>query len=1170
MNKSTLSVLTQALVAAVFTVMSLQSQATALGTLPNAPLFLSTLVKPNIFFTLDDSGSMAFGITSDPGIGGFANQAGFEGLPIIDGEIRGNYENVWSYTFGDWTKTLPPSNGTKVAWDAGWIFRNHNANKLYYNPEVTYTPWVGGDPAYANANPSSIPRYPWPNPPGNETIDLTLDYSFTEGSTTGTLYIPTYHKWVDDGDGIIQPTDTNIAIEIKLANQPFVTGSGATQLSRTYSEEIQNFANWFQYYRTREYAMKAAVGRVFNNANASRMGLDYFIGGHQRNVSPMSVTANKIDLLEKFYEVNTEVSTGGTPARASLKRVHDYFMTTGTNAPILSQTEGGECQQNFNILLSDGFWNRSAPSGVGNTDIDSDGIKNFDGHASESNDGGNYADAFSNTLADIAMLSYETDLRGDLDDDVNTTAGIDLADHQHLVTYSIAFGLSGTRNPLTEKPTDSTLFWPDPTSGNGAAKIDDLWHAAYNGRGLFLSANNATQLQAALDSAIVDISKRTGTAAAVAINSSKLSTNTVIYLAEFNSDKWIGDLQAFAITDTATGSLLDQSGPTAGQEIAEWKASELLTNRSPSSRNIITYNNDSSDGAVFQWGDISAEMQQDLRTNTVGTQDAIEVGQDRLNFIRGERSKENILFRERTSLLGDIVNSGPVFVGEPNLGWPDIAPFPTGADAYSAFKNGSAKTRQKIVYVGANDGMLHGFNDGTGEEAFAYIPGLIRSSNLNEGLHYLSEPNYRHKYYVDLTPSLSDVFIASSVGGTFGTKRWHTVLIGGLRGGGRGLYALDVTDPSLLTETAANAESTVLWEFTDPDLGFTYSRPSIALTNAGTWVAIFGNGYNDTGLGQAQLFIVNIEKGVDGAWQSGDYIKLNTQVGSTAAPNGLATPALADLDGNGTVDRVYAGDLDGNMWAFDLSDASEGNWTVANLGNGAGATPEALFSTPAGQPITAKPVLSSHPTQPNTSSPSNTPNLMVYFGTGQYLVDADKSSTSTQSFFGVWDDGNNLLDTSDLIEQTFDANFTERVLTRNQVDYSTQHGWYFNFPDIRERNVTSPIARGDAVFFNTFIPEDDPCVPGGFGFRFAVDMTTGGSPNEPTIDANHDNVLDDSDLATNNSDDTSASVAAIQQTGFLPDPVFIEDLSFTVKEAIKIKALLTPPEGRFSWQELIR
>ena len=375
-----------------------------------------------------------------------------------------------------------------------------------------------------------------------------------------------------------------------------------------------------------------------------------------------------------------------------------------------------------------------------------------------------------------------------------------------------------------------------------------------------------------------------------------------------------------------------------------------------------------------------------------------------------------------------------------------------------------------------------------------------------------------------------------------------------------------MNDPNLFLES--KADEVVLWEFSsadDIDLGFTYSRPSIAMTNSGDWVAIFGNGYNDLGSGEATLFIVELEGGADGTWNPGDYTKITTGAGDPADRNGLTTPTLADVDGNGTVDRVYAGDLKGNLWVFDLESTNPGTWDVAYK---SGSTAIPLFTTPANQPLTAKPVLARHPTQPDSGSPSNSPNLMVFFGSGQYLVDADKTDTSVQSFYGVWDMGDNSLLQSDLIEQTFDASFAVPVLTRNAVDYSIDHGWFFDLPEPGERSVTSSIARADSVFFNSFVPVDDPCSVGGFGFKYAVDMATGGSPLEPTFDANDDGVIDDNDYVNNGSD--QSTLAAVRQEGFLPEPVFIEDLAFTAETATKVKALKDIPTGRFSWQELIQ
>lgn len=1143
MNKPSKFSLLHALTAAIFTVMPLHQAQSAPGTLPSSPLILSTIVEPNVFFTLDDSGSMGWSPIVDATVAGVVMSAD---LPEIDGNSRRYYHPDWD----NHDDVVPPV----ALFPEAWVLKNSAVNKLYYNPNVTYAPWAGvdalGNPLYTDAVPTAAPQDP--NNPTGITTNLTATFNYADGNgNVGTIYLPTYYQWVDtDLNGVMSATpDTGT---------PVVIAAGTA--------EMQNFANWFVYYRNREFTAKAGVGRVMSNAESVRMGLSVFNAGHQVDAATMTVPANKLALLNKFYNIT---SSGKTPARTAMEAVGIMFDVDDTSSlaasPILAQGAGGECQQNFNILMSDGYyngpdptWGTKRPKDSNNTDISTALDPSiFDGDASQSVDGGNYADSFSDTLADVAMHYYETDLASGISNLVPTRAGVDEASHQHLVTYTISFGLTGTLDSKTQKPTDAGFAWTDPTIG-GPQKIDDMWHAAYNSRGKFLFAQSSAELENELNLAISDISERTGTASAVAVNSAKLSTESVVYLAEFNTNRWQGNLFAYPIIDTNTGALATTP---------KWDASSKLTLRDLTGkpRNIITFDKSPlvHDGVPFQWANLSAGMKLDLTTNPAGGVDLDPVGQARLDYIRGDRSNEasGYLFRERLSLLGDLINSGPVFVGAPSMAWSNFPPFPVGTEAYSEFKSGSAATRQKMVYVGANDGMLHALDDATGDEVFGYIPGLAYSQTVNKGLHYLTDPNYIHNYYVDLSPALSDVYISSGA-----STEWHTVLIGGMRAGGRGIFALNVTNPAAFSE--ANAASMVLWEFTsddDADLGFTYSRPFIGLTNAGTWVAIFGNGYNSTGTGEASLFIVDIAKGVDGSWVAGDYIKIPTGAGTIANTNGLATPALADTDGNGTIDRVYAGDLLGNMWVFDLSSTNASQWDVAFK---SGATPVPLFTTPTNRPITAKPVLASHPTHPDSSSPSNAPNIMVYFGTGQYLVDADKFSTDPEAFYGVWDKGDSALLSTDLIEQTFDTSFTGRVLTRNAIDYSIDHGWYFNLNISGERAVTSPIAREDTVFFNSFVPEQNSCSEGGFGFKFAVDMATGGSPLEPTIDSNNDGLIDSNDYQNNGI--VNGVLAAVRQEGYLPEPVFIEDLAFTGDIATKVIALSDLPTGRFSWQELLQ
>ncbi len=360
-----------------------------------------------------------------------------------------------------------------------------------------------------------------------------------------------------------------------------------------------------------------------------------------------------------------------------------------------------------------------------------------------------------------------------------------------------------------------------------------------------------------------------------------------------------------------------------------------------------------------------------------------------------------------------------------------------------------------------------------------------------------------------------------------------------------------------------------MWEFSnddDADLGFTYSRPTIGLANNGRWVAIFGNGYNDTGSGEATLFILDIEKGMDGSWDSGDYIKISTGVGSATNRNGMATPALADLDGNGTIDRAYAGDLEGNMWAFDLSSTSTSSW-----GSAYGNSP--LFTTDNNRPITARPVLSGHPAIPDIKSPSNAPNILVLFGTGRYLVDADKTTTDTDSFYGVWDKGTGSRSTSQLVKQVQDPNYTSGFfLTRDTVDWSSKYGWYFDLPDPGERSFIYPIVRGEIVYFNSYVPTDDPCSTGGYGFPYAIDIAFGGSADRPVFFDDPDpktGELKERYTETRNNVKLS-SARGDKREGVAIGDAFLEDRKFTGKDSIQVESLPFLPTGRFSWQELIQ
>jgi type IV pilus assembly protein PilY1 len=402
--------------------------------------------------------------------------------------------------------------------------------------------------------------------------------------------------------------------------------------------------------------------------------------------------------------------------------------------------------------------------------------------------------------------------------------------------------------------------------------------------------------------------------------------------------------------------------------------------------------------------------------------------------------------------------------------------------------------------------------------------------------------------------------------------------VGGLRAGGRGLFALDVTDPSTVSEAGTGPESTVMWEFDstdDADFGHSFSRPSIVPLNGGNnairWAVIVGNGYNDLGSGEAQLFILFLEEGLDGTWSPGDYIKISTGVGSASGRNGLSTPAVIDSDGDGLADRAYAGDLFGNMWAFDLSGSNENNWDVAYS---QGKTPKPLFTAAANQPITATPAIVRNKQVP--TSAQNSPNTMVIFGTGQYLTTDDVTTSYLQTVYGIWDSGDYDLARSDLVSQTLSTGLTAdgtvgRTLSDNAIDFSQRNGWYIDLTDPGERLVTDAVIRGDLIFFNSMTPDTNPCEAGGSGWLMVAKWINGGRPDEIAFDLNRDARLDDDDAIS------GQPAAGVEIIGIPTAPVNLSNIRYTSTtrttggstiDATDILKIGGQRTGRLSWEEL--
>ncbi|RBP29206.1 type IV pilus assembly protein PilY1 [Marinobacter pelagius] len=888
------------------------------------------------------------------------------------------------------------------------------------------------------------------------------------------------------------------------------TYNAGTDYERSFAEEMQNFSNWFQYHRRRHQSARFALAESLQSISGVRADLtvvnDQATPVAMLDTDDRSAGGDFETLLEKVFHAYDDVpATNESPLRGALDYVGTQYQRQNTGAPIQY-----ECQRNYALMYTDGF---ASDYGAG-----------------------------QETLGDIASTYYTGNLRPDMPAgqvnvpgqciDGGEDSSLDCISNLHMNTFGVLLGAKGS---VYGREIDGTLYdsvadaylapptWPDANDTTDpnifSFQLDDVYRATVEGKGEIYNARLPGEITDGLNKALEDIDDQSGAAAAVTFSSATVESDSLIFSAIFNSRRWSGQLAARSL-NSSNGRLVQESGSYIGDVV--WEAGSELDQRNLdfNPRQIITYDATNARGEGFAWANLTSDQRADLLdgTEAMDTTAAETLAKQRLAYLRGDRTREvpSGDFRPRDSRLGDIVHSAPVFVDRPSMGWPDRAPYGLEGDRYSDFRNSSAiSNRTPVVYVGANDGMLHAF-EGTrestgGKELFAYVPDLIFSSQQGEGLHYLTEPGYLHRYYVDLTPTVADAYI--DIGDGTGDS-WRTVLIGGLRAGGRGLFALDITDPDGVSESTA--EDLVLWEFVDDDLGYITEPVNIMLTDMGAgyeWVAVFGNGL-DAPSGRTGLFILRLEGGLDGTWtENSDYWFLEMDSGPSGGMN--SDVRLIDLDADNLVDRIYGSDLDGRIWAL-AYDADNDEWNSAYGGNGG---PEPLFTTPAGQPVTSAPMVVRN-ADVGTST-QNYPNLLVLFGTGRYLTQSDiTSEQSTQSFYAIWDSGVEQANwKGELLERDITETSTEDGIVRNLSDATivwndknSEHlGWYIDF-DTRsgERVVMMPQVRGSTILFNTTIPPTNDCASNGASFRMLVDLD-GTDPDRQVFDTNGDGVVNNQD-----------------------------------------------------------
>ncbi|MFP8967926.1 pilus assembly protein [Pokkaliibacter sp. CJK22405] len=646
----------------------------------------------------------------------------------------------------------------------------------------------------------------------------------------------------------------------------------------------------------------------------------------------------------------------------------------------------------------------------------------------------------------------------------------------------------------------------------------------------FYKVQNFSALGLNLDKVFSQVAQNTHFKAAITGSSTTQSEGGQVFYSSFDSvNSWNGHFYAYKYD--AYGNL-----------VKNWDAATQLNNIDPDNRVMLTWNDNSNSGVPFRLDNLTDWQQAQLEKRWNGSNTAINLTYA-LNYLRGVHLREQVNgagnpFRSRLNQLGeptrlgDIVHSSAAYTGDPNFYYSDTME----SAPYSDFKT-TYEGRTPMVYVGANDGALHGFDANTGKEKLAFVPKAVFPY-----LNQLMDPTYdtanKHRYFADGSPTVVDAYVNNA---------WRTILVSGLRAGAKSVFALDVTNPAQFSE--ANADSLVLWEYDDSKdtdllnrnnngdfiysrLGYTFSKPAVVRLNNGRWAAVFGNGYqSDARMGV--LFIVYLDAMANNTWQIGEvkriYTNNNYSDASTAVSDddyGISNIAPIDTDDDGNVDLIYGGDLQGNMWRFDLSDTNASNWKAVKVF-------QATYNNTI-QPIMALPEVSlaaKTDANPNTS-------YLIYFGTGSYFSTEDISDDSlsqVQSFYGIKDTPSV---TRNLMTNPY--NLTTYSITTLSSDYRTVNqdtatgtdGWRVNLP-VGEKVPEKAVLRRGQITFTTLLPAVSQCAVTETGWLMTLAAQTGGATAN-VFDTNGDGVVDSTDLLNGKSAsgmklDSSASALLVDK-----------------------------------------
>ena len=939
-----------------------------------------------------------------------------------------------------WPETVPDN-------AEGYARKSAQCNALAYDPQLRYTP-----PTQQDGQPLAPADFPRVRSDGYDPSSAKVDLFAAPHNI--------YYTYTGSQDRLgyasAGPGDQGSTNRFYLECSNHDTASRLftpVEIQREPPAQQQNYANWFSYYRTRLLMAKTAMGQavlgvdarvrlgftVSNNHSADPSQLHSPSGTHFLDPVEFGATAANSatsappiapsapsQRLAFYTNLYRSRATAHAPLRGTLSLAGQYHANKARGQS--KDPVEYACQRNFALLLSDSAWSTegesTTPPKFGPYQLDnSTPIADLDG------DG-------ATTPADVRLYAYTTDLRDPLLANCTGARGTDvcrnqvvgsdadMASHQHLTSILLGLGSSGAQT------------WITP---------DSLKAALQSTQSLTLSGTAPT-----LGPPQVPGAQRT------------------LYAARFTTVLWHGDVLAY---DYVAGAEIDLKKP-------HWSAQKELDAAEPAARSLyyaksgtlhaFTYANLAADALQAHFDHFcskpglgGATMPSQCAQANIATRTLANNGAHLVDYLRGSNTHgTDTIFRRRAHRLGDIANAAPLYVG--------AAPFAYGDPGYAAYR---ASQREAMVLAAANDGMLHAFSAASGAELWAFIPSLALPRlylRADTGLADHPAP------LVDGTPVAGDVFAQGS---------WKTMVVGGLNGGGRGYYALDITSPR---------SPKLLWEFSEPDLGYTFGNPLITKLANGSWVVVFASGYNNTrpGDGNGHLYVLDAYSGA--LLQKIDTLLDGSPVGTASHPSGLAAiNNYVESEADNTSQAVYGGDLLGNVWRFEINPQP--------APHPPGTRMALLTFQGQVQPVTARPALASLRYQ-------GVPYRVVYVGTGQWLGLSDLTNTSVQSLYAIKDAGNPVglgdiraARRPALVKRAAAGSPESNASTESApaVDWARDLGWVLDLPGRGERVTAKPSLLQDTLYASTQMPSADACALGGDARLYRLDPASG-APRDPS------------------------------------------------------------------------